>query len=36
MTFRPFNANLPSLQRASRAAAMCALRGKALRLDHAP
>lgn len=36
MTFRPFTANLRSLQRESRAAAMRALRGKALRLGHAP
>lgn len=35
MKSRPFTAYLPSLQRETRAAAMCALRGDALRLDHA-
>ncbi|MBN6150590.1 hypothetical protein JR065_09575 [Xanthomonas sp. AmX2] len=33
MNIRLFNAHLPSLPRESRAAAMRALRGKALRLD---
>lgn len=33
MTFRPFTAHLPSLQREKRAAALRALRDAALRLD---
>jgi len=35
MTFRPFTAHLPGLQRETRAAVLRALRDTALRLDRA-